>query len=198
MKKIITVVLLTLALNTKAQDIVPITYGPFISMTSTTLVSDPEFIDQIPGAGYNIGGFVRLKLLFLYGQGEVSFGNKSASVTVQDTGSNSALTFKLKGMDVSLLLGLKLIGLGDMGNLRVFGGYNWNNYSDISYSIDGNKFEANNVNSNNHSLVGGVGVDLAGFTFDIRYLSGFIDLTESGSTDVESRILNISLGYKFR
>ena len=189
---------MTFATHCMAQEIVPLTYGPLVSMTSTTLISKPDFVDQIAGAGYNVGAFVRMKLLFLYAQGEASFGSKSASVTVIDTGDYSNVTFKLKGMDVSVLIGLKLFGLRDLGNFRVFAGYNWNNYSDISYSIDGNKFEASNVNSNNHSLVAGIGIDLSKLAFDLRYLQGFIDLTSSGATDVESRIVNFTVAYKIK
>lgn len=197
MKKILLVSFLILTVRCKAQDILPVTFGPLVSMTSTSLNSIPNFKDHIAGAGYNFGAFVRLKLLFLYGQGELSFGSKSASVTSVSNGINSNLTFKLKGADISIIGGIKLIGIRDIGNVRIFGGYNWNNYSDITYSVDGNNFEASNVNGNNHSLLGGIGVDISKLAIDIKYIKGFIDLTNSGETDVESRVISITLAYKF-
>ena len=104
----------------------------------------------------------------------------------------------LNGIDVSLILGAKLISLGQPGNLRIFGGYSWNNYTDISYAIDGNKFDAGNVNNNNHSVIYGVGVDLSHLAFDLKFINGFVDLTNSGVNDVESRIVNLTVVYKIR
>lgn len=196
MKKFLIASLLTLTLQCKAQDILPVTFGPLVSLTSTSLNSNPNFKDQIAGAGYNFGAFVRLKLLFFYGQGEASFGSKSASVTSTTNGVNNNLSFKLKGIDISMIGGIKLFGIKDIGNVRIFGGYNWNNYSDISYSVDGNNFAASNVNNNNHSLLGGIGFDLSKFTFDLKYIKGFIDLTNSGQTDVESRVINLTIAFK--
>lgn len=196
MKIFLIALLFMLTLQCKAKDILPVTFGPLVSMTSTSLNSTPDFVDQIAGAGYNLGAFVRLKLLFFYGQGEASFGSKSASVTSVNNGVNNNLSFKLKGIDISMIGGIKLFGIRDIGNVRIFGGYNWNNYSDISYSVDGNKFATSNVNNNNHSLLGGIGLDLSKFVFDLKYIKGFIDLTNTGQTDVESRVLNLTIAYK--
>lgn len=196
MKRFIIASFFMFAVQCKAQDILPVTFGPLISLTSTSLKSNPNFEDQIAGAGYNYGAFVRLKLLFFYGQGEASFGSKSASVTSMTNGVNNNLSFKLKGIDISMIGGIKLFGIKDMGNVRIFGGYNWNNYTDISYSVDGNKFATSNVNKNNHSLLGGIGLDLSKFAFDLKYIKGFIDLTNTGQTDVESRVLNLTIAYK--
>ena len=196
MKKLFIILFLILGARCKAQEILPITLGPLVSMTSTSLHSTPDFKDQIAGAGYNFGAFVRLKLLFFYGQGEVSFGSKSASVTSTSNGMNYNLSFKLKGLDISMIGGIKLFRLKDIGNVRIFGGYNWNNYSDISYSVDGNSFSTSNVNNNNHSLLGGIGFDLSKFAFDFKYIKGFIDLTNNGQTNVESRVINLTVAYK--
>jgi hypothetical protein len=198
MKKILLLTFILITTKCFSQDILPITYGPLVSMTSTTFSSDPDFVDQVAGAGYNFGGMVRLKVLFLYAQGEVAYGNKSSSITVSDSGVNSNVTYKLKGMDVTALLGVKLLGLSSVGNIRIFGGYNWNNYSDITYSVDGNSFAASNVNSNNHSLVMGFGVDLLKLSFDLKYIDGFIDLATSQSVEVKSKIVNLTVAYRFK
>ena len=95
-----------------------------------------------------------------------------------------------------ILNGIKLFKIREIGNVRIFGGYNWNNYSDISYSVDGNNFATSNVNKNNHSLLGGIGLDLSKFIFDLKYIKGFIDLTNSGQSDVESRVINLTIAYK--
>ena len=196
MKRFIIASLFMFAIQCKAQDILPVTFGPLVSMTSTTLNSNPDFKDQIAGAGYNFGAFARLKLLFFYGQGEASFGSKSASVSSITNGVNNNFSFKLKGIDISMIGGIKLFKIREIGNVRIFGGYNWNNYSDISYSVDGNNFATSNVNKNNHSLLGGIGLDLSKFVFDLKYIKGFIDLTNSGQSDVESRVINLTIAYK--
>jgi hypothetical protein len=198
MKKILVLSFILLTTRCIGQDIIPLTFGPLVSMTSTSLKASPDFVDQVSGAGYNVGGMVRLKLLFLYAQAEVSYGTKSSSVTVSDTGVNNNATYKLKGMDFTAILGLKLLGIGDMGNVRIFGGYNWNNFSDITYSIDGNIFDASDVNSNNHSVLFGVGVDLAKFSFDLKLINGFADLTEASNTTVESQVVNLTVAYRLR
>ena len=196
MKRFIIASLFMFAIQCKAQDILPVTFGPLVSITSTTLNSNPDFKDQIAGAGYNFGAFARLKLLFFYGQGEASFGSKSTSVSSITNGVNNNLSFKLKGIDISMIGGIKLFKIREIGNVRIFGGYNWNNYSDISYSVDGNNFATSNVNKNNHSLLGGIGLDLSKFIFDLKYIKGFIDLTNSGQSDVESRVINLTIAYK--
>ncbi len=198
MKKYFLISLILIGIKSKAIDLVPLTFGPLISMTSTSLSSNPDVIDQIAGAGYNGGALVRLKVLFFYAQAEVSFGSKSASVTVNDTGVNSNVSYKLKGMDFTALAGMKLFGLGELGNFRVFGGYNWNNFSDITYSEDGNVFAASNVNNNNHSFVFGLGVDLSKLSLDLKFINGFIDLSKSASSIVESRVVNLTLAYRFK
>lgn len=196
MKKLLFASLFILTLPCSGKDLLPVTFGPLISMTSTSLTSNPDFKDQIAGAGYNYGAFVRLKLLFFYAQGEASFGSKSASVSSITNGLNRNFSFKLKGIDVSMIGGIKLFGIKEIGNVRIFGGYNWNNYSDISYSIDGNNFATSNVNSNNHSFLGGIGLDISKFAIDLKYIKGFIDLTNSSQTNVESRVINLTIAYK--
>ncbi len=198
MKKIFAFAFLLVSSRSIAQDIIPLTFGPIVSMTSTSLKADPDFVDQVSGSGYNFGGMIRLKLLMLYAQAEVSYGTKSASVTVNDTSGNNNATYKLKGMDFSAILGLKLFGIGNMGNVRIFGGYNWNNFSDITYSIDGNIFDASDVNTNNHSILFGAGVDLAKFSFDLKLINGFVDLTEAPDIDVESQVVNLTVAYRLR
>ena len=198
MKKNLISLLILLTSQSMGQGIVPITFGPLVSMSSTSLSSKPDFVDQVAGSGFNAGAFVRLKVLFLYAQGEASFGSRSASVTVNDTGINKNITFKLKGLDLTALVGSKLFGIGDYGNFRIFAGYNWNNYTDITYSIDGNIFSTSNVNKNNHSLIGGFGLDLSKLSFDLKFIKGFIDITKSGSADVESRVLNITVSFRIK
>lgn len=196
--KLILLFLFLIGIKSKAGEIVPVTFGPFVSMTSTSLTAKPDFVNQLAGSGFNIGALVRLKLLFLYAQGEASFGSRSASATVNDMGLDSNVTFKLKGLDLSALVGLKLFSLGDYGNFRIFGGYNWNNYTDIFYSVNGNSLGTSNVNKNNHSVVGGFGIDLFKLTFDLKFINGFIDISKLTNISIRSRVVNLTVAYRFR
>src|SRR4051812_12757128 len=102
-RSIILFVCLLFANITNAQEILPFTIGPMVSMTSTSLSADPSFQNQVAGSGYNIGGFARIKILLLYAQLEGSFGSKSASVTTMLNSTGSDVTFKLSGLDLGLL-----------------------------------------------------------------------------------------------
>jgi hypothetical protein len=196
MKKVLLIIILLIGQRAYSQDIIPFTFGPQISMTSTSVVADPDFHDQIAGAGYNLGGFARLKLLFLYGQLEASFSSKSTSIVLQDSSSlNSNVLFRLNGLDVSLIAGIKLFGIGSLGNCRMFIGYNLNNYSDITYSLDGNNLSTDNVNSNNSSILGGIGIDLTRLTLDLKYIHGLSDIV-SGSQEVNTNVISATLGFK--
>jgi hypothetical protein len=196
MRKVLFFSFFILSVRSYAQDILPLTFGPLASMSSTTLKSSPDFIDQVSGSGYDLGAMVRLKILLFYAQGEFTYSTKSSSVTI-DTDTSSVI-FKLKGPDVNLILGLKLLGLGDIGNLRIFGGYGWSNYTDIVYSINGVEAPAANIVSNNHSYILGAGVDLLRFSLDFKYNKGLVDLTDSGSSEVSTEVYKLSLYFRFK
>ncbi len=198
MKKLITICLVALTLPCIAQDILPFTYGPIVSMTGTSLSNGSDVKDQVTGTGYNVGGFVRVKVLMLYTEAELNYGSKSVSVTLDNNGNNINSVYKLKGLDASLILGLKLIGLGENANLRLFAGYNYNNYSDISFSVNGEKYDATGVGESNSSILGGVGCDLWKFALNLKYQYGLTDLASSGSSEVKTRIVNLSLAYRFK
>ncbi len=196
MKKSLLLVCVLLSMRSFAQEKGPFTLGPIVSMTSTSLNADPDFEDQIAGSGYNIGAFARVKLLFLYAQADISFGSKSASVIVNSQGSNTNVTFKLSGADASAIIGMRLFGLGEKGNLRIFAGYNYNNYTDITYSVDGSTLSADNVNSSNNSMLGGIGIDISRLTIDAKYISGLSDIASSGNQEVKTSVINLTVGFK--
>jgi hypothetical protein len=197
MKKIFLIAMLLVSTTTYSQDIIPFTFGPMISMTSTSVSASPDFHDQIAGAGYDVGGFARLKILLLYAQLEASFSSKSTSVVLADSSSvNSNVLFRLNGLDLSLIGGMKLFGLGSLGNFRIFLGYNLNNYSDITYALDGNDLSTDNVNTNNSSILGGIGVDLSRLTIDLKYSEGLTDIASSPIQKVHTNVISATLGFK--
>ncbi|WP_166922047.1 PorT family protein [Flavobacterium poyangense] len=186
MKNFILASLLCISVNGFAQ---LVTFGPQFSSNITSAVTD-DFSSKSSGMGIEVAGFARVNLLLFYGQAE--FGYSKSRFSVSQTGIGET-EYELAGTDATLIAGFKIVPLGKLGNVRLFVGYNWKNYS----SIDAN----NNLNyvaleRNNSSVLGGVGVDLWKFTLDYRYLAGLTDL-DASNRKLKTGISNISLGYKF-
>src|SRR4051812_10054146 len=173
-----------------------INVGPQFSATSTSLDATSGFTNQVSGVGYGLGAFMRAKILFLYGQAELSYSTKSSSATTNLNGINTNITFLLNGIDFTAIAGAKLFGIGDAGNFRIFAGYGFNNFLNITYSLNGVELSANQVNNLNNNLLAGAGVDLARFTLDLRYIQGLTDISQSSLQQIETRVVCLSFGYK--
>lgn len=186
MKKFILVALLCISVNGFAQ---LIQFGPQISYNITSPISD-DFSSKSSGTGMGVAGFARVNLLLFYAQGE--FGYAKSKFSVSQTGIGET-EYELGGTDATLLVGFKVIPLGKLGNIRIFAGYNWKNYSDISAN---NSLNYIAIERNNSSILGGVGVDLWKLTVDYRYLAGVTDLDPSGRS-LKTATSNFSVGFKF-
>lgn len=186
MKKFLLVSFLCICMNGFAQ---LIQIGPQIS-TNITSVNTNNFSSDHTNSGIGFAAFARVNLLLFYAQGEFGYAKSNFSVYQNGVGETE---FKLAGTDATLIAGYKLIPLGKVGNVRLLVGYNWKNYSDIKTSNNLNYIA---LEKNNHSVLGGVGVDVWKFTFDIRYLAGLTDI-DSSSGEIKTGITNFSLGFKF-
>jgi hypothetical protein len=186
MKKFILVLLLCTSANTFAQ---LVQFGPVVSSNITSILTD-DYSSDSSGTSIGVGGFARVNLLMLYGQAE--FGYAESKFTVSQTGVTET-DYKLSGTDATLIVGFKIVPLGKLGNVRIFGGYNWKNYSSIDLSNNLNYID---IVKNNNSVLGGVGVDLWKFTLDYRYLAGVTDI-DASSLKAKTAISNITLGFKF-
>ncbi|MEN2401516.1 outer membrane beta-barrel protein [Flavobacterium sp. MC2016-06] len=186
MKKFILAVLLCISVNGFAQ---LIQVGPQFSTNITSLNSD-NFSSKSSGTGVGFAAFARVNLLMFYGQAEFGYAQSKFDVSYTGVGETE---YELSGTDATLIAGFKIIPLGKLGNVRVFAGYNWKNYSDIKVSNDLNPIA---LEKNNHSILGGVGVDLWRFTLDYRYLGGLTDI-DSSEGDIKTRVSTVSLGFKF-
>ncbi|MCM0668161.1 PorT family protein [Flavobacterium tyrosinilyticum] len=163
--------------------------GPQFS-TNITSVNAKNFSSDHTNTGIGFSAFGRLNLALFYAQGEFGYGQTNFSVYQNGVGETE---FKLSGTDASLIAGLKIIPLGKLGNVRLFVGYNWKNYSDISTS---NNLNSIAIEKNNHSILGGVGVDVWRLTFDVRYLAGLSDI-DASSSEIKTGVTNLSIGFKF-
>lgn len=186
MKKFILAVLLCISANGFAQ---LIQFGPQFSYNITSPLSS-DFNSKSSGTGIGAAGFVRVNLLLFYGQGEFGYAKSKFSVDAIGTGETE---YELSGTDATLLVGFKVVPLGKLGNVRIFAGYNWKNYSDIKAN---NNLNTIALEKNNGSILGGVGVDLWRLTLDYRYLAGVTDIDPS-NRKLKTAASTISLGYKF-
>lgn len=186
MKKFFLITLLCISANSFAQ---LLQFGPIVS-SNITSISTNDYNSDSSGNSVGFGGFARVNLLMLYGQAE--FGYAQSKFTISETGLANT-DYKLSGTEASLIVGYKIVPLGKLGNIRIFGGYNWKNYSNIDTSNNLNYID---VVKNNNSLLAGVGVDVWKFTLDYRYLGGITDIDASNSK-VKTAVSNISLGFKF-
>lgn len=186
MKKFFLASFLCICMNGFAQ---LIQIGPQFS-SNITSVNAKNFSSDHTNTGIGFAGFARVNLLLFYAQGEFGYAKSNFSVYQNGIGETE---FELAGTDASLIAGYKLLPLGKLGNVRLFVGYNWKNYSDIKTSNNLNYIA---LEKNNHSILGGVGVDVWRFTLDVRYLAGLTDI-DSSSGEIKTGVTNISLGFKF-
>ncbi|WP_264553908.1 porin family protein [Flavobacterium sp. N2038] len=186
MKKFILATLLCISVNGFAQ---LIQVGPQFSTNITSVITD-DFSSKSSGTGVGFAGFARVNLALFYGQGE--FGYAESKFSVSQTGIGET-EYDLSGTDATLIAGFKIIPLGKLGNIRIFAGYNWKNYSSIKAN---NNLNFIALERNNSSFLGGVGVDVWRLTFDYRYLAGVTDLDPSARS-VKTGVSNFSLGFKF-
>lgn len=186
MKNFILAAILCMSANGFAQ---LIQFGPQFSSNITSAVTD-DFNSKSSGTNIGVAGFARVNLLLFYGQAE--FGYAKNKFSISETGI-SKTEYELSGTDASLIAGYKIVPLGKLGNIRIFAGYNWKNYSNIKAN---NNLNAVAFKKDNSSILGGVGVDLWKLTLDYRYLAGVSDLDGSGR-ELKTGISNISLGFKF-
>ncbi|RED23721.1 hypothetical protein BD847_2786 [Flavobacterium cutihirudinis] len=186
MKKFILALLLCITTSSFAQFI---QFGPQFSTNITSVITD-DFNSKSAGTDYGFAGFVRVNLALFYAQGE--FGYAQSKFSVSQTGIGET-EYELGGTDATLIAGLKIVPLGKLGNVRLFLGYNWKNYSDIHAN---NSLNYIPIERNNSSFLGGVGVDLWRFTIDYRYLAGVTDIDASGG-NIKTGVSNFSVGFKF-
>lgn len=183
MKKIILAAILFFSFHGYSQGLVQ--FGPMISANITSVSSSGSYAADNSGTAMIYGAFIRANLAVFYGQAELGYGSTEFSTNNAD--------YKLSGANTNLIIGWKIIPLGKLGNVRVFGGYNWAKFSDISNSLNQN---LDHITSSNSGLIGGLGVDLWKLTFDTRYIKGFSDI-DSSSNKLELSNINLCVGFKF-
>lgn len=186
MKKTISAVFLCISMGAWAQ---LIQLGPQVSYNITSPISS-DFASKGSETSIGAAAFARLNLALFFAQGE--FGYAQSKFSLSQTGA-AQTQYDLSGTDATLLAGVKILPLGKAGNVRIFAGYNWKNYSSIKTD---NSLNVISLERNNSSILGGVGLDVWRITFDYRYLAGLSDLDASDAS-LKTGISAFCVGFKF-
>lgn len=165
-----------------------LTFGPQFTYNSTSVNSEGYSSDD-SGTGMSYGGFLRVNVVLFYAQAELSYSQTEFSISRDGT---SETEYKMSGSDLALIAGFKVLPLGKIGNVRVFAGYDWKNFSKTDTNNDLNHFD---TETNNGSILIGVGVDIWKFTLDYRFLNGMTDIDRTGG-EVKLNQSCISIGFK--
>ena len=185
MKKILLIAILFIAYNTSNAQI---SYG-IKGGLNYNMVDKAENFDPQAGIGYNLGGFLRVKipLLGLYVQGEPTYTRINSTITVDGTeaklGSNR--------FDLPVLAGFKI------AILRLYAGpvFSWN----LGSSVDNSSVEVVTNTKNSVGGQAGVGVELGPIMLDARYEFAVQHELQVGDLNYDNRAPQLILGvaYKF-
>lgn len=196
MKKALFILLLCSGITVFAQEKI-FRWGVLVNSNFTTLIADPEIGTVNPKLAFGGSAFARIKILFLYA--ELDAGFSSYKVESSNTINNSTFdyTYTLNGLDVSGILGWRVIGIGKLGNFRLFTGYNFNNYTKINVTSNGASVTNPGINNGNSSLIIGTGIDVWRIVLNMKYNIGITDLNTLDNQTLTASSFVVSLGLKF-
>lgn len=171
--------------------------GILFSGNSTGFTADPTIGEITPDFGYGASAFARLRFLMLYGELEIGYMEHKVIVAPVTSSSTVNSNYTLSGLDLTGLIGWRVFGIGSLGNLRLFTGLNYGNYTKISIESNGAQQNNGSVNKGNTGIVGGIGVDLWKIVLNMKYIYGLSNLTSEADHTINSQCTSISLGFKF-
>ncbi len=160
--------------------------------------------------GYHVGAFIRINLGKMYLQPEVLYNHRSTKLNViqQDISLEGVSSiFKLGGIDVPVLIGVKLLNYKAF-NIRVFAGPNvsFTNNKDIVTDHKGEPktiVSPEDFENTTWYAQAGMGIDIFNFTFDVRYEKGISNMhsgkwvgLEPSSIDLKNNVWVFTLGFK--
>lgn len=175
----------------------PFTFGFAFTANATSLNAKPGIGTIEPKLGYGASAFARLKILFLYAELEAGYAGHNVNTSQKVNGSDFNYAYSLNGLDLSGILGWRVIGIGPLGNFRLFAGYNFNNYTSIQVKFNGSKVTDPSINTGNSGIIIGTGIDLWKIVFNVKYIIGITDLESSSANELKTNSAAVSLGFKF-
>lgn len=129
--------------------------------------------------GYVLGAYARIgRKLFI--QPEVLFSSKGGTFEILKNGSTSPVNIDVKfsQIDIPLLVGLKLgplrLNAGPMASLNVSGGNNLGDAVKVYTTQNFNK----TIEQATFGYQAGIGIDIRSFNLDLRYESGFSNISQ--------------------
>ncbi len=180
MKKIALVVLLcVLFINAQAQK--PFTFGPMVGSGFNIAKADLSGVSAKANGNFLGGAFARISIKRFYIQPELYYSNKVANLTLPTisltTGQEVKQQYKTGNFNVNALVGVKLLKLSGLFNLRVFAGPSTSLIVAKKMYYDGAKSSLNNLKSQSYNIQAGLGIDVTKLTLDVRYEQGLSDIT---------------------
>ncbi len=172
-------------------------FGFLLNGNITTLSADPEIGTVSPQLAFGGSAFARVKILFLYAELDAGFSSHEVNVSNTVMGSKYDYTYSLNGLDLSGILGWRVIGIGKMGNFRLFTGFNINNYTKITVTSNGSSVTDPSINTGNSAFLFGTGVDIWRIVFNLKYNIGITDINSLNTQKMKASSFVVSIGIKF-
>ncbi len=196
MKKISLLFLLLFTLQGLSQEKL-FRFGFLLNTNVTTLSADPEIGTVKPQLAFGGSAFARVKILFLYAELDAGFSSKEMIVSNSVSGTKFEYDYSLNGLDLSGILGWRVIGIGKLGNFRLFTGFNLNNYTKVTVTSNGSSVTNPSINTGNNSFVLGTGVDIWRIVFNLKYNFGLTDISSLNNQEIKTTSFIVSMGIKF-
>ena len=172
-------------------------FGLLFTTNGTVFKADPSIGTITPDFGYGGSAFLRLKKGAVFFEAEAGYLQHQVIVSPDIAGTPVKSNYSLAGADLTAMVGWRVIGIGKLGNFRVFAGFNYGNYSKVSIKNNGTQVNDASVNTGNSSIVGGLGVDLWKVVLNFKYIHGISDISNVADQKINSQCISASLGFKF-
>ena len=197
MKKILFLSLMY-SITTKAQLLDKNVYFGLLGTGNATVFhADPSMGKISPDYGYGLGAFLRLRVRKIFTEFELGYSDHKVMVAPDIQGSTVSTNYSLSGLDLSAQLGWRVLGIGKLGNLRIFAGYNYCHYSEVTAKSNGAQKNNPSITVGNSGVVIGTGIDIWKIVLNVKYIYGISNLSNTSGQDLNSRSVGVSLGYKF-
>lgn len=197
MKKILVLFVLATAIANAQLSDKNVYFGLFFSGNATLFNAEPKIGNISPDYGYGYGAFLRLRKKAIFAEFELGYSQHKIIVEPDIVGTTIKSNFALGGVDLSGMIGWRVVGIGRLGNFRIFTGYNYGHYSQVSIESNGSQVNDASINSGNSGIIVGTGVDLWKVVLNIKYVYGFSDLSNDKDQNLNSRYATVLLGFKF-
>lgn len=172
-------------------------FGVLGTTNATFFDASPSIGSITPDLGYGVSAFLRLRKGSVYAEFEAGYASHKIIVSPNINGTTVNSNYSLAGADLNVSIGWRVVGIGRLGNFRLFTGFNYGNYSNVSIKSNGSQVNDSSVNSGNSGIIGGMGFDFWKVILNLKYVYGISDLNNTSNQIINSRYASVSLGYKF-